>query len=156
MNGLPWLALRNLADRLREHPEPEKLIMMRITTWGLGSALVLGATSASAEPTTEREDGDAAQLDDEAWGEEEQLGDEARSEKEPIGEVAEAATARGTACRSACVGSYTAACLRISYLCTGATVFTLGGATVPCATGLAAVCFSAAVLAQICSDRCPP
>jgi hypothetical protein len=152
VNGLPWRALRNLADRLRERPEPEKLIIMRIITWGLGSTLVLGAASVNAQPTTDGDDGDASQLGEEARSEEAQ----SEEQEEQIGEVVEAATARGTACRSACVGSYTAACLRISYLCTGATVFTLGSTTVPCATGLAAVCFSAAVLAQICSDRCPP
>jgi hypothetical protein len=118
---------------------------MKSTTWVTGLAVALGAATAHADPTAERE-GDAARP----------IEGDAVLDEEQIGEVAEAATAAGTACRSACVGGYAAACLRIQYLCTGATVFTLGGATVPCATGMAAVCLSSIVLGQICSDRCPP
>jgi hypothetical protein len=116
---------------------------MRIITWGIGGALALGATTALAAPTTGRE-GEVA------------IDGAAVSGEEPIGEVAEAATTAGTACRSACVASYAAACMRVQYLCTGATVFTFGGATIPCASGMAAVCLSSVVLAQVCSDQCPP
>ena len=52
--------------------------------------------------------------------------------------------------------SYTALCLRVQYLCAGASVFTFGGATIPCAAGMAAVCLTSVAVAVICNDRCPP
>jgi hypothetical protein len=74
---------------------------------------------------------------------------------ERIGEAQEAGTTRGEACRAACQVSYAAACLRVTVLCTGATVITIGGASVPCATAIAAVCLSSAALASVCVGQCP-
>ncbi len=105
---------------------------MRIVTWGIGAALMAGASTAHADAP------------DTVPGE------------ERIGEVAEAATQAGTACRVACATSYTALCLRVQYLCAGASVFTFGGATIPCAAGMAAVCLTSVAVAVICNDRCPP
>jgi len=78
------------------------------------------------------------------------------STEEPVGEVAEAVTTAGTACRASCVASYTALCLRVQDICTTATVITLGSAVIPCATATAVTCLTSAVVAVICTDRCPP
>jgi hypothetical protein len=75
--------------------------------------------------------------------------------KEDIGEVAQAATAAGEACRAACATSYAAACYRVTALCAGAEVVTIGGATVACATAIPAVCLSSVALASICNGQCP-
>ena len=118
---------------------------MRIVTWGIGAALMAGMSTAQAASTGAREvcveglpDGDAV------------------CDEELVGEVAQAATQAGTACRVACATSYTALCLRVQYLCAGVSVFTFGGATIPCASGMAAVCLTAVAVGVICNDRCPP
>jgi hypothetical protein len=69
---------------------------------------------------------------------------------------AQQASAVGQACRDGCALAYTAACLRVTQVCEGATAVTLGGATVPCATAIYATCLSAVVLARVCAGECPP
>jgi hypothetical protein len=75
---------------------------------------------------------------------------------EQIGEARQAGTAEGEACRVYCATSYAAACLYVQHVCAGATVVTLGGAAVPCATATAAVCLSSVALGTLCAGRCPP
>lgn len=74
---------------------------------------------------------------------------------ESIGEASEAST-QGETCRAYCAVSYTAACLRVTTLCAGAELITIGGATVACATAIPIVCLSAAGLGSICRGRCLP
>jgi hypothetical protein len=81
--------------------------------------------------------------------------DLAAGEGEPIGEASAASTA-GEACRAYCATAYAAACYRVTTLCAGATVVTIGGATIVCATAIPGICLSAAALASVCSGRCPP
>jgi hypothetical protein len=75
---------------------------------------------------------------------------------EPIGEAAASVTVAGDACRAGCAASYAAACYRVTALCGAAEVITIGGATVPCATAIPAVCLTGAALAAVCGGRCPP
>lgn len=74
---------------------------------------------------------------------------------ESIGEAPEAST-KGEACRACCATSYAAACLRVTTLCAGAEVVTIGGATIASATAVTAVCVSAAALGSVCNGQCPP
>jgi hypothetical protein len=74
---------------------------------------------------------------------------------ERIGETAQP-SATGDACRAYCGASYFALCYRITTLCTGVTVITIGGTTVQCAAAVAATCLSASALNNVCSGRCPP
>ena len=59
-------------------------------------------------------------------------------------------------CRTGCELSYAAACVRVSTICLNATVVTLGGASISCATAMTAVCLSSIVLQKVCAGRCPP
>lgn len=75
-------------------------------------------------------------------------------EEESTGEAADASTA-GEACRAYCVTSYATACWRVTALCSGVTVITIGGASVPCSTIIPAVCLGGVALGSICRERCP-
>jgi hypothetical protein len=75
--------------------------------------------------------------------------------RERIGDAPEASTS-GSACRAYCATSYATACWRVTQLCAGAEVVTVGASTIPCGTAIAAVCLSSAALASLCSDSCPP
>lgn len=75
---------------------------------------------------------------------------------ERIGDAAQAGTAAGDACRSACAVSYAALCLRVTQICATAEVVTIGGVTLPCATAVTAVCLSSVAIASLCRDRRPP
>lgn len=75
---------------------------------------------------------------------------------ESIGEAPEAATTTGEACRAYCATSYAAVCLRITTLCAGAEVITIGTSSIPCVTAISGVCLSSVALASLCNGRCPP
>ena len=76
--------------------------------------------------------------------------------RERLEEARAAGSARGEACRASCAVSYAAASLAVQHACLGAEVITIGGATIPCATAIAAVCLSSAALASVCAGTCPP
>lgn len=62
----------------------------------------------------------------------------------------------GEACRVACATSYALLCHRVTTLCAAATVVSVGGSTVPCATAVLAACPGGVALATLCAGQCPP
>jgi hypothetical protein len=81
--------------------------------------------------------------------------DDPPPDEEQVDEVEQAST-QGTACRMACVGSYTALCLRVRDICAVGTVVTLGSTVIPCAKAVLVTCLTTSMLAVVCNDRCPP
>lgn len=65
------------------------------------------------------------------------------------------AISTGEACRAACAGAAAAGCMYVTRVCAATTVFTVGGAAIPCAWAEAAACVGGAMGAAICADRCP-
>jgi hypothetical protein len=57
----------------------------------------------------------------------------------------------------ACAIAAAAGCYAVGVACTGATVITLGGATIPCSMALIAACVVVAPGGGVlCADACPP
>jgi hypothetical protein len=75
-----------------------------------------------------------------------------------LGEAAdEVISAQGTPCRMACAIAAAAGCYAMGAACAGATVITLGGASIPCTWAIVAACVVAAPGgAALCADACPP
>lgn len=81
------------------------------------------------------------------------------SDDSPSGEAALAITASqwGLACRIACWTAAGMGCAAVSTSCTGSTVITLGGTTIPCTWAVIAACGVVSGGAQYCAERlCPP
>jgi len=62
----------------------------------------------------------------------------------------------GQACRAACWAAAGMGCAAVSGLCTGTTVITIGGTTIPCLWAGIAACGAVGAGASVCSDQCPP
>ncbi|XXY45128.1 hypothetical protein WME91_34510 [Sorangium sp. So ce269] len=63
----------------------------------------------------------------------------------------------GVACRAACWAAGGLGCAAVSVACTGVTVITIGGTTIPCSWAIIAACTAAGGGASICADTlCPP
>jgi hypothetical protein len=76
---------------------------------------------------------------------------------EPAAMPAYPASDWGTACRMACWAAAGMGCAAVGASCTGTTVFTIGGTTIPCTWAMIAACGSAGAGAQYCAERlCPP
>ncbi len=61
----------------------------------------------------------------------------------------------GTACRAACWTAAGMGCGAISVACTGVTVITIGGTSIPCSLAIIAGCGAVGGGASVCSDKCP-
>lgn len=75
---------------------------------------------------------------------------------EVIDEEVQATSAAGNLCAANCAAGYTALCLYIGSVCPAASVVTIGGATIPCATATAIACIGSAAVGAICARQCPP
>jgi hypothetical protein len=63
----------------------------------------------------------------------------------------------GTACRLACAIAAGATCGAVATACTGATVITIGGVSIPCSMAIIAACYVGGPGgAAVCMDQCPP
>jgi len=61
----------------------------------------------------------------------------------------------GMLCRAACWAAGGMGCGAISVACSGVTVITIGGTSIPCAAAIIAGCGAAGGGASVCSDFCP-
>ena len=79
-------------------------------------------------------------------------------EEEPaeVGEASAGLTTGGSACRAACWGAAALGCGVVGLACTGTSVITIGGATIPCAWAAIAACTANTVGASLCADHCQP
>lgn len=74
-----------------------------------------------------------------------------------IAEAALAVSSWGTACRIGCWTAAGMGCAAVGAACTGSTVITIGGTSMPCAWALIAACGVLSGGAQYCAERlCPP
>ena len=62
----------------------------------------------------------------------------------------------GAVCAANCAAGYAALCYAVTRYCATATVITLGGASVPCATAMTAACIGGAGLSALCGRSCGP
>jgi hypothetical protein len=74
---------------------------------------------------------------------------------EALAEDVALASWKGILCRAACWAAAGAGCGAISVACSGVTVITIGGTTIPCAWAIIAGCAAAGGGASVCSDFCP-
>ena len=74
---------------------------------------------------------------------------------EALAEDVALASWKGILCRAACWAAAGAGCGAISVACSGVTVITIGGTSIPCAWAIIAGCGAAGGGASVCSDFCP-
>ena len=79
-----------------------------------------------------------------------------KEERSEVGEAPAHLTAGGSACRAACWGAAALGCGVVGLACTGTSVITIGGATIPCAWATIAACTVNTVGASLCADHCQP
>jgi hypothetical protein len=127
-------------------------------------ACVSAEETRTAEPSTDLDYPDAPEEEGNPAGEPAaRIANDAESistnsaamDPERTGEAA-LASAVGDTCRAACAAGYAALCLRVQFLCAGATAITVGTATVPCVTAIAVACIGSAAVGAVCTGRCQP